>query len=138
TPMQVKIALNGQLELSDENGVVSRIGPEHPDYHLHLRSIRIDPKKARIARIVCILAGMGGLWLNWHLLVTSGYYDLRLVLWAAPALVSGLTVLLLPKHAGPARGGSRARLRMVVAIAVVVLMLVATGLNWYLLANYRP
>src|SRR5215472_1469064 len=136
--MQVRILLNGQLELRDENGVVSRIGPEHPDYRLHLRSIRIDPKKARIAGIVCVLAGVGGMWLNWHDLATSGYYDLRLVFWAPPVLVMGLTVLMLAKHTGPPRGGPVTRSRMVAAIAVVVLMLVATGLDWYLLANYRP
>ena len=136
--MQVRILLNGQLELQDENGAISRIGPEHPDYRLHLRSIRIDPKKARIAGIVCVLAGVGGMWLNWHDLATSGYYDLRLVFWAPPTLVTGLTVLLPPKNARPAPGEPNVRSRKVMAIAVVVLMLVATGLNWYLLANYRP
>jgi len=136
--MQVRILLNGHLELKDESGLVSRIGPEHPDYRLHLRSISTDPKKARIAGIICILAGVGGLWLNWHLLVTSGYYDLRLVFWAPPALVAGLTVLMLAKHTGPARSGPVTRRRKVAAIASVVLMLGATGLNWYLLANYRP
>jgi len=47
-------------------------------------------------------------------------------------------LLMLPTHARPARAEPAARSRRVVAIAVVVLMLVATGLNWYLLANYQP
>ena len=136
--MRVKFGLNGDLKLQDENGVFSRIGPEHPDYRLHLRSIHIDPKRARIAGIGCILAGVGQLWLNWHLLVTRGYYYLQMVFFGPPIFFMGLVVLLLPANAVPARGEANTRSWRVVAIAIVVLMVAATGLNWYLLDNYQP
>ena len=136
--MRVKHLLNGELEVQDEDGVVHRIGPEHPDYRLHLRSVRIDPKKARIGGIVSILVGLGLLWLNWHLLVTSGYYYVALVFFAPAILFFGLLVVVRPDYAGPAPGEADARPRTAVMILFLVLMLAASGLNWYLLANYHP
>jgi len=133
--MQVKVLRNGDLELRDENGAVSRMGPHHPDYQAYFRSIRVTPRKGRLAGAACVLLGGGGFWINWHQIVTEKTFYPQMIFFAMLAVVFGLATLVKPEYAGPARDDADRRARMFVMMPLMLLAMAASGVLWYLLAD---
>jgi hypothetical protein len=133
--MQVKQLMNGDIELQDEHGGIMRLGPQHPDYRTHSRSIRIAPRTGRLFGAGSVPVGVALTWTSWHEIATSGTFYPHIIFGAILCLIFGALTLVKPEYAGPARDDADKRSRMLVTLPLMVLAVAATGMIWYLLSK---
>jgi hypothetical protein len=80
--------------------------------------------------------GVGGWWYNWHLAATTGEFHIKLCILGPLGLFGGILAMLRPDWAGPVRSDST-RAHKTAMLAVIGLMLVASGIDFYLLKHGR-
>jgi hypothetical protein len=96
-----------------------------------------NPFRTRIGGVLAILGGVGVWWYNWHHLMTTGTFYIKMTLIGPLALAGGVLMMFRPEWTGPLRKDST-RAHKTALISVIVFMAVGAGIDFYLLDHYRP
>jgi hypothetical protein len=107
-----------------------------------LRRFRISEDVMRLTRVrLCgaLLIGLGilGRWYNWHLAETTGQFYIRLTLAGPAGVFGGLLLLIRPQWVGRLRADSPMAQKVAVG-ALLVLMMVGSGIDLYRLEHLHP
>ena len=139
--MQSTLLANGRLRMLDAAGKPQEIGPEHPEYQRllaqHDRTARPNPLRARLIGVAAMLVGIGAWWYNWHELLTTGGFYIKLTLLGPLGFFGGLLLLWRPEWAGPVRPHS-SKAHKTALFVLIALMAITGGIDFYLLMHYRP
>lgn len=139
--MQLTLQPNGNLRLQDGSGRPTEIGPEHPEYQRYYAAYRsssaANPIRTRLLGGLFIVLGLAAWWYEWHMLMTEGRYSIRLGVFAPLGVFGGLLMIFYPEAAGPMRPDTP-KPQKVATLVTLALFAVASGINMYLMENYRP
>ncbi|MBZ5609007.1 MAG: hypothetical protein LAP38_12165 [Acidobacteriia bacterium] len=100
------------------------------------QSTKRTSSSGRLAGLVMIAIGVAAWWYNWHLASTAGEFYIKLCLLGPLGVFGGILVLLRPDWVGPVRSDST-RGHKFALIAVIGLMAIASGIDFYLLVHHR-
>ena len=123
---------SGNLRVQNQAGV-QEIGSDHPEFarlKAEYQRSRRGSSPARLFALLMIAVGVAGWWFNWHLAETKGEFYIKACLLGPLGIFGGLLMLLRPEWAGPLRGNS-SRAHKVALFAVLGLMAVASGIDFY-------
>jgi len=137
--MKVTLLTNGKLRITDPTGAVAEIGPEHPDYvslcAQYRKSVKPDYGKIRLFAALAIAVGLAGWWYNWHLLLTERLFYPKLTILGPLGVFGGLLMMFRPEWSGPLRPDSTREHKMGLT-ALIVLMALGAGIDYYLLSHH--
>jgi hypothetical protein len=108
-----------------------------------LRGFRISEDDlmglTRVRLFGALLIGLGilGRWYNWHLAETTGEFYIRMTLAGPAGVFGGLLLLIRPDWVGRLRADSPMAQKVAVG-ALLVLMMVGSGIDLYLLNHLHP
>jgi hypothetical protein len=85
--------------------------------------------KARLLAIVTILLFSGLMYYNWHQLLTTGSYSLKMAAFGPVGVIGGLFLVVFPDKAGKPTTTSD----KVIVLLVFGVGLLAGLINWYLM-----
>jgi hypothetical protein len=93
----------------------------------------------RVRLFGALLIGLGilGRWYNWHVAESTGEFYIRMTLAGPAGVFGGLLLLIRPDWVGRLRADSPMAQKVAVG-AVLVLMVVGSGIDWYLLEHLHP
>ena len=131
---------NGRLRTQDENGRVTEIGPEHPDYQRLAAAFRASIRPSARSRVyggVFILVGVATGWFVWRQLAAEGSYDDRLSVVGPLAIPFGLLFMFKPQWAGPWRNDTPMAQKIGIGMTLAATAAVF-GINYWFMQNYRP
>jgi hypothetical protein len=137
--MQLTLLANGRVQVHDPIGSTHDVGPEHPEYQRLVAQCfpqaKPDYSRARLFGLLLIAIGIGAWWYNWHLAETAGHFYIKLTILGPGGLFGGLLMLLRPDWSGRIGKNSSSPHKAAI-IAVVGLIAVASGVDFYRLNNY--
>jgi hypothetical protein len=137
--MQTTLLPTGRIQVQDECGFTGEIGPEHPHYErlrAHYQAAKRNSWRTSLLGLAMIAMGAGGWWYNWHLAANTGEFYIKLCVLGPLGILGGILMMLRPDWAGPIRSDST-RAHKTALAAVLGLMVVASGIDFYLLKSGR-